>query len=166
MASVEELDSCRQLVRDQLELYPGEPVYDASYWTCGRDIQEVVERSAGYAANNSTLAVEQDCEDFDARCENRRDEELAVQASFLHDLFGPLLFRSVNLDPSWLTWNDRTVRRMAQAIYDERAFDRLPVLADALEDAGCHDLDILGHCRGPGPHTRGCWVVDVLLGKG
>jgi len=165
MASVEELDACRHLVRDQLELYPGEPVYDSSYWACGRDIQEVVEGSAGYAANNSTLAVEQNSEDFDARCERRRDEELAAQASFLHDLFGPLLFRSVNLDSSWLTWNDGAVLRIAQAIYDERVFDRLPILADALEDAGCADTGILGHCRGPGPHSRGCWVIDLLLGK-
>jgi hypothetical protein len=54
---------------------------------------------------------------------------------------------------------------MAQAIYDERAFDRLPILADALEDAGCTNADILGHCRGAGPHAKGCWVVDLLLGK-
>lgn len=164
-ASAEELSNCQRLVQEQLELYPGEPVYDASYWVCGRDIQEVIEGSAGYAANNSTLEVEQDSEDFDARCERRRDEELAVQASFLHDLFGPLLFRSVDLDPSWLTWNDGTVRRIAQAIYDERGFDRLPILADALEDAGCQDTEILTHCRGPGPHVRGCFVVDLLLEK-
>jgi hypothetical protein len=55
---------------------------------------------------------------------------------------------------------------MAQAIYNERGFDRLPILGDALEDAGCTDRDILDHCRGPGPHVRGCWAVDLLLGKG
>jgi hypothetical protein len=54
---------------------------------------------------------------------------------------------------------------MGGAIYDERAFDRLPVLADALEDAGCADADLLGHLRGPGPHVRGCWAVDLILGK-
>ena len=54
---------------------------------------------------------------------------------------------------------------MAQSIYDARAFDRLPLLADALEDAGCADADILSHCRTPGEHVRGCWVVDLLLGK-
>ena len=56
-------------------------------------------------------------------------------------------------------------RALAGAIYDERAFDRLPVLGDALEDAGCADAAILAHCRGPGEHVRGCWVVDLLLGK-
>jgi hypothetical protein len=49
--------------------------------------------------------------------------------------------------------------------YDARAFDRLPLLADALEEAGCADADILAHCRSGGGHLRGCWVVDLLLGK-
>jgi hypothetical protein len=61
-----------------------------------------------------------------------------------------------NFAPSWLSWNDGTVVKMAQAIYDDRAFDRLPILADALEDAGCSDADILAHCRSEGPHVRGC----------
>jgi hypothetical protein len=74
-------------------------------------------------------------------------------------------FRRAAVDPAWLAWNGGTVRTMAQGIYDERAFDRLPVLADALEEAGCTDTDILAHCRQPGPHVRGCWVVDLLLGK-
>jgi hypothetical protein len=54
---------------------------------------------------------------------------------------------------------------MAQAIYDERAFDRMPILADALEEAGCPDQDFLGHCQSGGEHVRGCWVIDLLLGK-
>jgi hypothetical protein len=74
-------------------------------------------------------------------------------------------FRPVTGNPAWLAWSGGTTPRLAQAIYDERAFGRLPVLADALEDAGCADAEILGHCRGPGPHARGCWVVDLLLGK-
>jgi hypothetical protein len=58
-----------------------------------------------------------------------------------------------------------TMVALAQTIYTDRAFDRLPILADALEDAGCTDAEILAHCRGPGPHVRGCWVVDLILGK-
>src|SRR5581483_3643837 len=73
--------------------------------------------------------------------------------------------RDTALQREWLTWNDSLVRRLAQAIYDERAFDRLPILADALEEAGCTNADILNHCRQPGEHVRGCWVVDLLLGK-
>jgi hypothetical protein len=65
----------------------------------------------------------------------------------------------------WQAWNNGTVVKLAQAIYDERAFANLPVLADALEEAGCQDADVLAHCRQPGEHVRGCWVVDVILGK-
>ena len=62
-------------------------------------------------------------------------------------------------------WNDGTVRKLAQAIYDDRRFADLPILADALEEAGCADAAILAHCRGGGEYVRGCWVVDLLLGK-
>jgi hypothetical protein len=55
--------------------------------------------------------------------------------------------------------------KITQGIYNDRAFDRLPILADALEDAGCDNADILNHCRQPGEHVRGCWVVDLILGK-
>jgi hypothetical protein len=65
----------------------------------------------------------------------------------------------------WLAWNNGTVPKVAQAIYDERDFDRMPILADALEEGGCSEADILAHLRSPGPHVRGCWVVDLLLGK-
>ncbi len=90
--------------------------------------------------------------------------ERVWQAHVLRDLFGDP-FRTVAVDPLWLAWNDRTVPRLAQVIYDERAYDRLPILADALEEAGCTDADILNHCRQPGEHVRGCWVLDALLGK-
>jgi hypothetical protein len=67
-----------------------------------------------------------------------------------------------SVDSSWLT---STVIALARGINDERAYERLPILADALQDAGCDYADILDHCRGPGPHVRGCWVVDLVLGK-
>jgi hypothetical protein len=68
-------------------------------------------------------------------------------------------------EAAWLEWNAGTVRILATSIYAERAFDRMPVLAEALEDAGCANRDILIHCRRSGPHWRGCWVIDLLLGK-
>jgi hypothetical protein len=71
-------------------------------------------------------------------------------------------YQSICLDPSWLT---STVLSLATGIYAERAFDRLPILADALQDAGCEHTEILDHCRGLGPHARGCWVVDLVLAK-
>jgi hypothetical protein len=61
-----------------------------------------------------------------------------------------------------LAWNGGTVPRLARTIYRERCFEDLPVLADALEEAGCDDDGILAHCRRPRPHVRGCWVVDLV----
>jgi hypothetical protein len=88
-------------------------------------------------------------------------QEEARQCGTLRDLFG-IPFRPVGVDPAWLT---PAVVELAQAIYDDRAFDRLPELADALEEAGCLDADILAHCRQAGEHVRGCWAVDLILGK-
>jgi hypothetical protein len=86
-------------------------------------------------------------------------------ADLVRDVFGNP-FRSVAVDPAWLTWNGRLVRRLAQSIYDERRFGDLGVLADALEEAGCGAGELLAHCRSPGPHVLGCWAVDALLQKG
>jgi hypothetical protein len=74
-------------------------------------------------------------------------------------------FRRVRIEPRWLTWGGGTVVRMARAIYEERRFEDLPVLADALEEAGCTARAILSHCRTPAAHVRGCWVVDGLLSR-
>jgi hypothetical protein len=88
-----------------------------------------------------------------------------AQAALLRDLFGNP-FVPVPLDPDWLAWDGGAIRNLARGIYKERAFDRLPILGDALEEAGCDSGDILGHCRQPGEHARGCWLVDLLLGQG
>jgi hypothetical protein len=93
------------------------------------------------------------------------EAERAVQAALLCCIFGNPFWSAPTLAPGWLRRNDGTVTRLAQGSYDDRAFHRLPVLADALEEVGCHDTNILTHCRHPGPHVRGCWVVDLLLGK-
>jgi hypothetical protein len=88
--------------------------------------------------------------------------ERAAQAAVLRDLFNP--FRAVTLDPDWRTRNGGTVARVAAAIHEAGDFGGVPVLADALEEAGCTDRTLLDHCRG-GPHVRGCWAVDLLLGR-
>jgi hypothetical protein len=95
--------------------------------------------------------------------------ERGFQADLLRDLFGPLPFRLVTILPAWQT---PEVMSLAQAAYDQRELPagtldlaRLAVLADALEDAGCTDQTVLGHLRGPGPHVRGCWALDLLLRK-
>lgn len=87
--------------------------------------------------------------------------ELREHCGLLREIFGNP-FRTIILSPALLT---STVMQLAEAIYADRAFDRLPLLADALEEAGCDNADILAHCRGPGPHVRGCWIVDLLTGR-
>ncbi len=82
----------------------------------------------------------------------------------LRDIFGNP-FRPIAVNPSWLTWSGGSVVKLAETIYHDRVFERVPILADALQQAGCHDAAILDHCRQPGPHARGYWVVDLLLGK-
>ncbi len=91
----------------------------------------------------------------------QREADRAGVARLIADIVGDP-FRTVSVEPSWLA---STVVQFAAGVYADRAFDRLPILADALEEAGCDNADMLSHCRGPGPHVRGCWVVDLLLGK-
>jgi hypothetical protein len=89
-----------------------------------------------------------------------------VQGDLLREIFGNPFRAALAIDASLLRWNDGLIPRLAAAAYEGRAFDRLPILADALEEAGCSDADLLGHLRGPGPHVLGCCAVDALLGKG
>ena len=84
-----------------------------------------------------------------------------TQADLVRDIFRNQ-FCPVVFDPQW---RSEIVVALTSAIDEERAFDRTPILADALEEAGCDHLDILDRCRGPGPHVRRCWVVDLILGK-
>jgi hypothetical protein len=88
--------------------------------------------------------------------------EREQQTGLLHDIFGdpfhPATFTA--------TWRTDTAVSLARQMYDSRDFGAMPILADVLQDAGCDNEDILNHCRGPGPHVRGCWVVDLVLGRG
>jgi hypothetical protein len=90
---------------------------------------------------------------------------VAEQASLMRDIMGYPWKPPSCVDTGVLSRNGTPIGSMAQTIYDQRTFDRLPLLADALEDAGCSDGELLGHLRGPGPHVRGCWAVDLLLAK-
>ena len=92
--------------------------------------------------------------------------EQAFQSCLLHAAsFGLLPFRAVSLDPTYLTWNNGTIPMLAQAVYNNHAFDRLPLLANALEVIGCTNADVLSHLRAEGPHVKGCWALDLLIGK-
>ena len=100
---------------------------------------------------------------FTKRLTNGQRREIFDVTARLRDLFGPLPFRTVSMDRAVLEWSDHTVQKIAQAIYDEPDFTSLPVLADALEEAGCDNEELLSHCRGPGAHSRGWWCVDLIL---
>ena len=121
--------------------------------------EESALEAAATSADEAALMVgEARADEFDSAA---YEDEQTIQARLLHDIFGNP-FRPVTLNPPRLTPKLMT---LAQAIYLDRAFDMMPILADALEKTGCDNQDILSHCRGPGPHVKGCWVVDLVLGK-
>ena len=85
----------------------------------------------------------------------------AAALPLLRCLFGNP-FRPVTFSPAWRT---ATAVSLARRMSEARDFSAMPILADALQDAGCDSDEVLTHCRGPGPHVRGCWIVDLVLGK-
>ncbi len=87
------------------------------------------------------------------------------QCDLLRDIFGNPFRSPPALAPAWLAWKDGTIAKLAQAIYEDRAFERLPILADALEEVDCADADVLDHLRSPLIHVRGCWALDWILAK-
>jgi hypothetical protein len=155
-----------EVVERLLEGEAGEPERAAAYERLrvpamrayGRDMSpialDLVDRDPRFAAEAVPLLLP----DSPARAL----EEEAVWVGLLRDIVGPLPFRPAVLDSALRT---STVIALATGIYAERAFDRAPILADALEDAGCADDEVLDHLRGPNTHIRGCWVIDLLLAK-
>ncbi len=87
--------------------------------------------------------------------------QLADRVRFIRDIFGNP-FRPVAFSPRWRT---QYAVAIAQKMYDERNFAAMPILADALEETGCDNIEVLTHCREPGTHVRGCWVVDLVLDR-
>jgi hypothetical protein len=134
--------------------WPGHPSPDAG-WVASALPHEAAERSARWAASYLGQLH------APSRWREAAEDEALAQCATLKDLVGNP-FRPVAIEPARLT---ESVLALARAIYDARAFDRLPLLADALEEAGCDSQEILDHCRSGGEHVRGCWVVDLLLGK-
>jgi hypothetical protein len=140
-----------------------------SVWDAGRVAIEAA-RAAGFdKAPYPTRADNPDANRRARKAAARRRgrarvKEAAVQAGLLRDVFGNP-FRAAAVSSDWLAWNDGAVQKIAEGIYEGRAFERLPILHDALLDAGCDDEGILTHCRTPDGHVCGCWAVDLLLGK-
>lgn len=169
-----ELRSARQLVMSQ---------YGGSEWLAVRKAGEshplgsewlAVRKSSGYSARRAAYSAASKLsqipdggyagEIFVAECK--------CQTIIVHEIFGNPLRPTPPVPASILAWNDGMVRRIAEVIYSERHLPdgtldntRLAILADALEEAGCTNADILDHCHQPGEHVRGCWVIDLILGK-
>jgi hypothetical protein len=106
------------------------------------------------------------------RAYDAQASESGALSDLLRDIVGNPLRPPPVIDAAWVAWHGGTVRRLAEAAYHQRSLPggaldtaRLGVLADALEEAGCTDADLLGHLRGPGAHVRGCWAVDLLWGR-
>jgi hypothetical protein len=135
------------------------------------DLAASAARAALAAADSSPFQAARQASFTVSWCveQDHQAAERAAQAALLQDAFGPLPFRAVPVEPGWLT---PAVLGLAQTVYDRRQLpvgllplDHLAILADALEEAGCTEADMLTHLRGPGPHTRGCWPLDALLGR-
>jgi hypothetical protein len=113
--------------------------------------------AAGIAAEAAT-----DRSGVPRQTEACQQQERREHASLLRDIFGNP-FRLVTINPAWLTWHDGLLVSMARQMYDSRDFTDMPIVADALEEAGCSDQDILAHCRSRGVHVRGCFAIDAIL---
>jgi hypothetical protein len=149
-----------------------EAAYAAAYPSCflTEELDEVLKapRSVCTAVGCDAEAVAYfaDEDDFSAKvvADVARQKEEVAQIELLRHIVGNP-FRPVTLDTSILTWNDATIPALLSKLTDDQSSVPLPILADALEDAGFDNAEILSHLRGPGPHVRGCWVLDLLLGK-
>jgi hypothetical protein len=131
-------------------------------WLACTDPRPMLEYLRGRASERKLRLFYNCCHPAGAMPESEEEERMwRYDVQNIRDIFGNP-FRPIPLDGASLT---ATVNELAAAIYDDRAFERLPILADALEDAGCGQQDILNHLRQPGFHVRGCWPLDLILGK-
>jgi hypothetical protein len=124
-----------------------------------------VEWDVGHAVNAARHAAWADSS-------GTRADELTAQTVLLRCIVGSPFRALPTIGLAWLTWNAGIVQRLAEEVYEQRELppgtfdvDRLAILGDALEDAGCGDPALVDHLRGPGPHVRGCWVIDVLTNR-
>lgn len=147
---------------------PSLHLIEAAAYTAGRNPGSMATGGWIYlamqAAIQCRLAVLYAASEFGKDQQPATEAVLQMQSDILRDCLGNP-FRPVSLHTAWLAWNDGIVPKLAQAIYEERAFEQMPILADALEEAGCTNADMLNHCRNHVEHVRGCWVVDSILGK-
>lgn len=137
------------------------PLGDEAYPTPNRD--DVAVARALELLLNESLTIEEAYQATGIIRSNRSWGRARVR--LLRDVMGNPFRPAPVVDPAWLEWERGLVRHLATVAYDGRAYDRLPILGDALEDAGCDHAELLVHLRGEGPHVLGCWALDALLGK-
>jgi hypothetical protein len=125
---------------------------EGAYWTADEDSQ-IALTDAEFHLSGAVMEA--------MRAIGVGESERVRLGAILRDIFGNP-FRPVALDASWLTSD---VVALARQMYESRDFTAMPILADALQDAGCEDEAVLSHCRSDGPHVRGCWVIDLLTGR-
>ena len=164
--SPEAFDRARALAWDAHDALTDDPSEQRWYYA-ERHVAGAISEAVEEDQNSRAAFVPSNCAAAayylapNARAEDIRREAECRHLALVREIWGNP-FRPVALDPLWLTFD---VQALVRGIYDDKAFDRMPILADALQDGGCDSADVLNHCRGPGPHVRGCWVLDVLLEK-
>jgi hypothetical protein len=165
LANLDELDRAREEAKaafDALNVAIIGPRERAAAWSVWAALRQRGKRTVTQVS--STTWVEAAVRTAGGWEWHQNPEERLAQADLLRDIVNPFL-RS-RIDPLWLAWEGGIVARLALGIYEERSFDKLTILADALEDAGCQDIPLLEHLRQGGEHARGCWALDFILGRG
>jgi hypothetical protein len=166
LAPAAELEQAAAAARDaeRAALGKGATGYNAAFAVC-RALAGDAKGAAGYAvyaaANDAAGGHKYGTPAWAATYGAAYKAEQQAQRGLLDELAGDPS-RPAGAEPAWLT---PAAVKVAGAVYAEQSFDRLPALADALEEAGCTDGELLAHLHSPGPHVRGCWAVDLLLGK-
>jgi len=164
MTSLDDVESMEHAEREADGLlppdteYPKEDPWDIRWYRC----DEWNSAARAVASYRDHLW---DTHQLHEKSDDERARIIACGHRHLTDLLRDVVgnpFRPAAFDPAWRT---STVMSLASQMYESRDFGAMPILADALQDAGCDNEDILNHCRGDGPHVRGCWVVDLVLGK-
>jgi hypothetical protein len=137
----------------------------AAEWAVQLSVARAAELTASQPAKKAAVGVAAWAAEWAVQRSAARtaSAERQAQADLVRCIFGNPFRPAPPLDPAVPQWNGGAVLKLAEATYQERTFDRLPILADALEEAGCTDPAILDHCRSLGPHARGCFVLDLIL---
>ena len=146
-----------QAARDAHDAADGDPAAMAASAAWSATASDLELQNAGYSLIDSAIGTANQA--AAAASDTKVEEEM--QAELLRDIFGDPL-REIHLDRQFVT---PTITAMSKQMYDSHDFVSMPMLANALEAAGCRDTAILDHCRSPSPHVRGCWVLDLILGK-